>query len=263
MLKNNMTLILQLVAYSFRMHTQMIACAIWVAINPVWILGSVFCGFKVGIIDGVKCMLISRSQGKEPLKIKKMEVPQGKKGGKLCYRKYISRRIPRRFLQGNLILVITDIVDSSNLWNCFPDAMNRTIVFHDEIARRLCKEHGGLEVRNEGDSFLFVFTDIPNALDFSIEFYREIKCISSNLKNLYYEESGDRKTDLLPIGIRIAVSKGHIMVRHNEFLEIYGDVVEKTFEMLNHSNRNICILENCLIPDYSWNAKKHLFCIHK
>ncbi|AFN83183.1 class 3 adenyl cyclase-like protein [Encephalitozoon romaleae SJ-2008] len=267
MWSNSMILMLQLMGYAIKMNTQMIVYIIHVVVNPVRAFGSVFCGFKVGIVDGVRCMLVPRSKEKESQEARKaILLPKNMEvlSDNLCYKKYIPQKIHKRFLQGDLVLVITDIVDSTSLWNCFPDAMHRTIEVHDEVARGLCKAYGGLEVRNEGDSFFLVFTDIRNALDFSIRFYREIECISFNFRHAFTKRVREGKeTEFLPLKIRMAMNKGPIMLCHNKFLEIYGDAVTKTFGMLSHSNGKICISQNCLEPGNSWNRRKRLFCIHK
>lgn len=258
-----MILMLQLMGYAIKMHTQILMYIMQIVVNPVRAFGSVFCGFKVGIIDGVRCILVPREKepqeaGKSGFLPKNIEALSDN----LCYKNHVPQKIHKRFLRGDLVLVITDIVDSTSLWNCFPDAMHRTIEIHDEVARGLCKASGGLEVRNEGDSFFLVFVDIRNALDFSIGFYREIERISFSFRHTFASRTmKNGETGFLPLKIRMAINKGPIMLRHNEFLE--GDAVAKTFGMLGHSNGKICISQNCLESGSLWNRRKHLFCIHK
>ncbi|KAG5860089.1 hypothetical protein KMI_03g05400 [Encephalitozoon hellem] len=269
MLSNSIILMLQLTGYVVKVYIQMAVYIVQMALNPVWVFASVFCGFKVGIIYGMRCMLVPRNEEEEQRETKKASPPH--KGTEalmdnLCYKKYVPQRINKKFLLGkeDLALVITDIVDSTSLWNCSPDAMHRTIEVHDEVARGLCNAFGGLEVMNEGDSFFLIFTDIRNALDFSIGFYREIERISFKFKHTCPKKTGkDKEVGLLPLNIRMAVNKGPIMLHCNEFLEIYGDAVTKTLEMLNHSSGKICISQSCLEPESPWNRRKCLFCIHK
>ncbi|CAD25456.1 similarity to the class 3 of adenyl cyclases Y891_MYCTU [Encephalitozoon cuniculi GB-M1] len=267
MLRSSIVLVFELVVYAIKMHALMFVYTARLAVNPIWVLGSAFCGFKTGIIDGMRCMLILRDHGGESRKAEKSKQPKNAEDtfqGEFCYKKYASQSIHKKFLKGNLVIVITDITDSTNLWCCFPDAMYRTIEVYDEIARRLCKAHGGLEVRNEGDSFFLVFTDARNALDFSVEFYGEIKRISFGFGEAACsgEWENNKESRLIPLKVRIAVNEGPVVLRHDESLEVYGDVVTRAFRMLDHSNGKICAPQSCL-SGYSSPKKGFPFCIHK
>ena len=55
---------------------------------------------------------------------------------------------------GEVVLVHTDVQDSTMIWDTLPETMALALPMHD-LALRLCiKQHGGYEVRTEGDSFL-------------------------------------------------------------------------------------------------------------
>ncbi len=58
-------------------------------------------------------------------------------------------------------LLFTDIVDSTRLWEVYPEAMTRALARHDEIIREAISAHGGRAVEGTGDGFYAVF---PSAL---------------------------------------------------------------------------------------------------
>ena len=253
-------LALELMLCMVKANGAMAVCMVRAAVNPIWAFGSVWRDLRVGIIGGMRGMFVSRdSEGcirpREASRCKDMD---GGHVDEFYYGKYLPQSISRRFLKDSLVVVRTDIVDSTSLWNLAPHAMHRTIGAQDEIARRLCRVHKGLEVRNEGDSFFLVFADAWNALDFSVEFYREVRRIP-----LRFGAPEDTRPDGIPLRVRIAMDAGPVVLRQDEFLGVYGDVVSKTLEMLDHSKGRICVSESCLKPVKSRAEDRLLFCIHK
>lgn len=58
----------------------------------------------------------------------------------------------------------TDIESSSAFWEAAPEAMATALACHDALLRRLLAEHGGDEVKTEGDAFMVRFGDATDAL---------------------------------------------------------------------------------------------------
>ena len=54
-------------------------------------------------------------------------------------------------------LVFTDVEGSSRLWQALPDATRDALQVHDDVLRRVAGQHGGYEIRTEGDAFKFAF----------------------------------------------------------------------------------------------------------
>ena len=50
-------------------------------------------------------------------------------------------------------VVVTDVQNSTLLWEGFPHEMNAAIEMHDELMRRQIAAHKGVELLTEGDSF--------------------------------------------------------------------------------------------------------------
>eukprot|EP00963_Diacronema_lutheri_P008688 scaffold770_cov362-Pavlova_lutheri.AAC.12 len=54
-------------------------------------------------------------------------------------------------------LALTDVKNSTLLWECNPDAMLTATSMHNRILRKFLSKHGGYEVAIEGDGFVFAF----------------------------------------------------------------------------------------------------------
>ncbi|KAI1824486.1 protein phosphatase 2C [Xylaria intraflava] len=63
-----------------------------------------------------------------------------------------------------LTIVFTDIKNSTNLWEMYPDAMRSSIKLHNEVMRRQLRRIGGYEVKTEGDAFMVSFPTATSAL---------------------------------------------------------------------------------------------------
>jgi adenylate cyclase len=65
---------------------------------------------------------------------------------------------------GKVAIVFTDIKNSTQLWEAFPDAMRTAIRLHNEVMRRQLRIIGGFEVKTEGDAFMVAFPTPTSAL---------------------------------------------------------------------------------------------------
>ncbi|KAK0618481.1 hypothetical protein B0T17DRAFT_496197 [Bombardia bombarda] len=65
---------------------------------------------------------------------------------------------------GLISIVFTDIKNSTQLWETYPDAMRTSIKIHNEIMRRQLRLIGGFEVKTEGDAFMVSFPTATSAL---------------------------------------------------------------------------------------------------
>ncbi|KXZ56879.1 hypothetical protein GPECTOR_1g793 [Gonium pectorale] len=67
-------------------------------------------------------------------------------------------------------LVVTDIQDSTALWEALPaSVMDASVDLHHSTVRRLLLMHAGYESATEGDSFILAFSRPGDALGFSLE----------------------------------------------------------------------------------------------
>jgi adenylate cyclase len=65
---------------------------------------------------------------------------------------------------GDVVLVFTDIKNSTILWETYAVAMQSAIKMHNELMRRQLRIIGGYEVKTEGDAFMVAFPTVTSAL---------------------------------------------------------------------------------------------------
>mmetsp|Transcript_6006 Transcript_6006/g.20483 ORF Transcript_6006/g.20483 Transcript_6006/m.20483 type:complete len:1835 (+) Transcript_6006:197-5701(+) len=68
-----------------------------------------------------------------------------------------------------VVLCITDIQNSTALWDKFPTEMNVAQMMHDRLMRSLLKEHCAYECSTEGDSFTLAFHDPVDAVGYCVD----------------------------------------------------------------------------------------------
>ncbi|KAG1672359.1 hypothetical protein FOA52_010977 [Chlamydomonas sp. UWO 241] len=69
----------------------------------------------------------------------------------------------------NTTLVVTDIQDSTNMWETLPgDVMDESLVTHNTIMQRCLSEHHGVKSATEGDSFIMAFHTATDAVLFCL-----------------------------------------------------------------------------------------------
>jgi class 3 adenylate cyclase len=85
-------------------------------------------------------------------------------------------RADERLPSGVITFLLTDIVDSTALWDDAPTAMERALEQHDEIIRGAVVAHGGtlIKAQGEGDSSLSVFRRASDAVAAGVELQRRM-----------------------------------------------------------------------------------------
>lgn len=76
---------------------------------------------------------------------------------------------------GVLAFAFTDIEGSSESWTRRPGSMAQALEIHNTLMRRLVAEHGGIELKNLGDGFCFVFTGATDAMAFAVAAQRALQ----------------------------------------------------------------------------------------
>ncbi|KAI9501798.1 hypothetical protein BX070DRAFT_193634, partial [Coemansia spiralis] len=69
---------------------------------------------------------------------------------------------------GEVVLVFTDVKNSTIQWETNPIAMRSAIKVHNSIMRRMLRSIGGYEVKTEGDAFIVSFPTVASALHWSL-----------------------------------------------------------------------------------------------
>lgn len=141
-------------------------------------------------------------------------------------------------------IVLTDIVQSTYLWNTNRFKMAKCIVEHDRIAQKLIKNNNGIELRNEGDSFLILFYNQAEAMNFATNFYYQVKTINFDNKN--------------KIGIKIAINYGKICTINRSKEKIFGRCIRDVYEIISHTPRDVICINNV----NSIKKKEKFMCVH-
>ena len=68
-----------------------------------------------------------------------------------------------------VVIIFTDIQDSTRLWQTIPDVMPSVLEMHDACMRSLINKHHGYEVKTEGDAFMISFSSAHDAVEFAAE----------------------------------------------------------------------------------------------
>ncbi|KAG1667756.1 hypothetical protein FOA52_016195 [Chlamydomonas sp. UWO 241] len=72
-------------------------------------------------------------------------------------------------------LVVTDIQDSTNMWETLPgDVMDECLVTHNAIMRRCLSEYHGTESATEGDAFIMAFHTATEAVSFCLSVQEQL-----------------------------------------------------------------------------------------
>lgn len=69
---------------------------------------------------------------------------------------------------GAVTLVFTDVQGSTTLWETHTDAMRSALQTHNDVMRQLLVQHGGYEVKTEGDAFMLAFSSPQAAVAFCL-----------------------------------------------------------------------------------------------
>eukprot|EP00899_Mesostigma_viride_P020087 jgi/Mesvir1/2807/Mv13911-RA.2 len=86
---------------------------------------------------------------------------------------YLRKRAPPR--KGDCITaVVTDIEESTSLWEWNPAVMKRSLAIHHHVLRTLLPKYHGYESDTEGDSFSLVFHDPVDALGWAMAVQRHL-----------------------------------------------------------------------------------------
>jgi DNA-binding SARP family transcriptional activator len=82
-------------------------------------------------------------------------------------------------MAGRLGLLLTDIEDSTPLWEADPEGMAAAVAEQDRLISAAVRAHGGRVVARTGDAIDAVFTDTSSAVRAAIEAQRELSGIDS------------------------------------------------------------------------------------
>ncbi|GAP83350.1 putative adenylate cyclase [Rosellinia necatrix] len=132
-------------------------------------------------------------------------------------------------------IVFTDIKNSTNLWEMYPDAMRSSIKLHNEVMRRQLRRIGGYEVKTEGDAFMVSFPTATSALlwCFSVQIHLlEVNWPSEVLNSVSCQEIYDKENNLIfkGLSVRMGIHYGEPVAEIDPVtrrMDYFGPMVNK------------------------------------
>eukprot|EP01065_Artemidia_motanka_P003412 TRINITY_DN11638_c0_g2_i1.p1 TRINITY_DN11638_c0_g2~~TRINITY_DN11638_c0_g2_i1.p1 ORF type:complete len:1231 (+),score=379.58 TRINITY_DN11638_c0_g2_i1:97-3693(+) len=178
---------------------------------------------------------------------------------------------------GSMTIVFTDIVGSSKLWECNPEAMNEALEKHNDVVRRRLRAARGYEVKTIGDSFMIAFARAVDAVNFAVTVHEALvdtkwpKCTAMERVHDKWAEKKDSKGDLIWHGVTIRVGAhcGDTVSETNPITgrtDYRGGVVNAAARleglcphggvMVSNAVRQLCLGDSSLRADVVWSTKK-------
>lgn len=99
--------------------------------------------------------------------------------------------------QGLVTFLFTDLVDSTKLWEIFPETMHASIARHDALLSQAINTHQGRIVKTTGDGVLAAFASPSDAISAAIDGQKRIQA----------EDWGDTGPFLVRMGMHIGESR--------------------------------------------------------
>lgn len=141
------------------------------------------------------------------------------------------------------MIVLTDIIDNTRLFNEYPLKMQYYVEQHYKMVLSILRRHGGHVVANEGDSFHLAFQHIGSAVNFCKEF------ISRHCNEITLFQ------------VRIGMNKGKLCVRKCGGYKVFGESIEEMLNFFRHNDGSRICIKSRLFEKYGIFPRE-LFCIH-
>lgn len=142
------------------------------------------------------------------------------------------------------VVVLTDIIDSTRLYEEDPLNMKNCMILHYKIVYSLLKNYKGHIVSNEGDSFHLAFQHFDTAVRFCEAFLKKHSCEISLFK------------------VRLGISKGNLCVRKFSGYKVFGKSIEEALVFFRHNDGKKICLKKTLASKYEFVKQQSCFCIH-
>ncbi|KAM7197790.1 adenylate cyclase [Naviculisporaceae sp. PSN 640] len=136
---------------------------------------------------------------------------------------------------GLIAIVFTDIKNSTQLWETYPDAMRSAIKLHNEVMRRQLRLIGGFEVKTEGDAFMVSFPTATSALLWCFAVQTQLLGVtwpSEILNSVNCQPTYDRDNKLIfrGLSVRMGIHWGEPLAEPDPVtrrMDYYGPMVNK------------------------------------
>ncbi|KAL2136260.1 hypothetical protein VTI74DRAFT_4693 [Chaetomium olivicolor] len=136
---------------------------------------------------------------------------------------------------GMIAIVFTDIKNSTQLWETYPEAMRSAIKLHNEVMRRQLRRIGGFEVKTEGDAFMVSFPTATSALLWCFAVQTQLLTVnwpSEMLNSISCQPTFDRDNKLIfrGLSVRMGIHWGEPLAEPDPVtrrMDYYGPMVNK------------------------------------
>ncbi|AEO70098.1 uncharacterized protein THITE_2146951 [Thermothielavioides terrestris NRRL 8126] len=136
---------------------------------------------------------------------------------------------------GNIAIVFTDIKNSTQLWENYPDAMRSALKLHNEVMRRQLRLIGGFEVKSEGDAFMVTFATATAALLWCFAVQMQLLTVNwpnEMLNSVTCQPTFDRENRLIfrGLSVRMGIHWGEPLAEQDPVtrrMDYLGPVVNK------------------------------------
>lgn len=136
---------------------------------------------------------------------------------------------------GLISIVFTDIKNSTQLWETYPEAMRSAIKLHNEVMRRQLRRIGGFEVKTEGDAFMVSFPTATSALLWCFAVQTQLLLIEwpgEMLNSVSCQPIYDRDNKLIfrGLSVRMGIHWGEPLAEPDPVtrrMDYYGPMVNK------------------------------------
>ncbi|KAK3382340.1 phosphatase 2C-domain-containing protein [Lasiosphaeria ovina] len=136
---------------------------------------------------------------------------------------------------GLISIVFTDIKNSTQLWETYPDAMRSAIKLHNETMRRHLRRIGGFEVKTEGDAFMVSFPTATSALLWCFAVQVQLLTIpwpNEMLSSVSCQTTFDRDNKIIfrGLSVRMGIHWGEPLAEPDPVtrrMDYYGPMVNK------------------------------------
>ncbi|KAL2260067.1 hypothetical protein VTK26DRAFT_6040 [Humicola hyalothermophila] len=136
---------------------------------------------------------------------------------------------------GMIAIVFTDIKNSTQLWETYPEAMRSAIKLHNEVMRRQLRRIGGFEVKTEGDAFMVSFPTATSALLWCFAIQTNLLTVnwpSEMLNSVSCQPTFDRDNRLIfrGLSVRMGIHWGEPLAEPDPVtrrMDYYGPMVNK------------------------------------
>ncbi|KAK4156899.1 phosphatase 2C-domain-containing protein [Chaetomidium leptoderma] len=136
---------------------------------------------------------------------------------------------------GMIAIVFTDIKNSTQLWETYPEAMRLAIKLHNKVMRRQLRRIGGFEVKTEGDAFMVSFPTATSALLWCFAVQSQLLTVNwpnEMLNSINCQPAFDRDNKLIfrGLSVRMGTHWGEPLAEPDPVtrrMDYYGPMVNK------------------------------------